>query len=80
MRVRDTSTDLRRRSKSPPRDKRPRSPPRRGPWEGDDRRQVGARGGRGGGFDNWGGRGSGSRGGRGKFPRNEFDHGPELRV
>jgi hypothetical protein len=83
LRVRDTS-DLRRRSRSPPNrsdNKRPRSPPRKGgSWENEDRRQINPRGGRGQ-ADSWGGRGSGARGGRGggKFARNEFEHGPELR-
>lgn len=89
LRVRDPPNDLRerRRSRSPPHrvdfNKRPRSPPRRGPWEGgDDRRQMNPRGGRGGGFDSWNGRGGGGvpRGGRAKFQRTEFDHPPELRV
>jgi hypothetical protein len=82
LRVRDTSTDLRRRSKSPNRNehKRQRSPPRKGAWDGEDRRQLSSRGGRGQ-ADNWGGRGSGARGGRGggKFARETFEHAPELR-
>jgi hypothetical protein len=81
LRVRDTSTDLRRRSKSPNRNeyKRQRSPPRKGAWDAEDRRQISSRGGRGQ-PDTWGGRGSGVRGGRGgKFSREPFEHAPELR-
>jgi hypothetical protein len=81
LRVRDTSTDLRRRSRSPPNrsdNKRPRSPPRKGgAWENEDRRQN-PRGGRGQ-ADSWGGRGSGIRGGRGKFARSDFQLEPEMR-